>query len=874
MSLWDWLFRRRQREEELDEEVQAHLRMAAQEHIEQGETSEQARTSAVREFGNVTLVKETTRDMWGFRWLETWLQDLRYGVRQLRKNPGFTAVAVITLALGIGANTAMFSIVNAVLLRPLPFKDPGRLVEVEGAYANDFVPTPKPHFEWAKWAEGLKTLAEFSIYENGTINLAGEGEPDRVAAAEVSEHFFSLLGINPVRGRTFLPAEEAAEYPFVAIISYELWQSGYGSDPGVVGKTVHLNGKPFTIVGIMPSGFEFPGQTQIWVTRPRNLGDEMFGGMAHMGWQIARLRPGATLEPARAELQVIAQSELPPGVKAGNPVAVTSLHEFIVGDIRPALLLLLGAVAFVLLIACANVAHLSLARGVGRFREVALRAALGAGRARLVRQLLTESVLLALTGGALGLLTSVWTLQVAKRLVPAQDILTRGIKLDGWVLAFTFVVAVLTGIVSGLAPAWQSSKLDLTEVLKESVGSHTGLILGSRHRLRGLLGVFETAAALVLLIGAGLLLRSFGKLLEVNPGFRTSDLVAAKVSLLEPRYSAPESRLNFFQQVLSRVQALPGVRNAAFANALPFGTREGAILGLQVEGGPEFQWGSGASAFCLIVSADYFPTMGIPLLRGRNFTEGDAKGSTPVAIISQTLARLGWRGQNPLGKHFGFAGDAPHSYEVVGVVGDVRGLDLGGQPWPQMYLPILQQPQSVTAPFLVIHGTQNSGAISASLRGVIRSVDKNEPIASIGTMEQLVSQSVAAPRFRTLLLGIFAVLAFLLAVVGIYGIISYSVSQRAHEMGIRMALGAERQDVVRLVVGQGMRLTLIGVAIGLVAALGLTRLLASYLYSVRPADLVTFVVVAMVMVAVALLACYIPARRATKVDPMVALRYE
>jgi len=472
----------------------------------------------------------------------------------------------------------------------------------------------------------------------------------------------------------------------------------------------------------------------------------------------------------------------------------------------------------------------------------------------------------------LGLLTSVWTLQVAKKLIPAQDILARGIKIDGWVLAFTFTVAVLTGIISGLAPALQSAKLDLTEALKESVGSHTGLIVGSRHRLRALLGVFETAAALVLLIGAGLLIRSFGKLLEVNPGFRTSDLVAAKLSLLEPSYSAPEGRLNFFQEVLFRVKALPGVHDAAFANVLPFGGGAGVVLGLNVGRGPKLEWGSGDGAFYLVVSDGYFQTMGIPLLAGRNFTERDTKPSTPVAIVSQSLARRQWPGQNPLGKHFSFAGNEQHSFEVVGIVGDVRAFDLGEQQWPQMYFPILQHP--LDAAFLVIHGTQNSTATIATLRGVIRSVDKNEPIASIGTMEQLISQSVAAPRFRTLLLGVFAGLAFLLAVVGIYGIISYSVSQRAHEMGIRMALGAERRDVVRLVVGQGMRLTLIGVAIGLVAALGLTRLLASYLYSVRPTDPVTFGVVAMVMVAVALLACYIPARRATKVDPMVALRYE
>ena len=868
---WTRFFRRRYWDQERARELESYLEAETDENIARGMSPEEARYAAHRKLGNSTLIREEIYHMNSLGWIDTLWQDIRFGLRMLAKNPGFTAVAVITLALGIGANTAMFSVVNAVLLRPLPFNDAGRLVEVEGAYANDFVDTPKPHFEWAEWAEKLKTLSGFSFYENGTINLAGDGEPDRVAAAEVSDHFFGLLGINPIRGRTFLPAEQASEHPFAAIISYELWRSRYGSDPGVVGKTIHLNGKPFTIIGVMPSGFEFPGQTQIWVTRPRNLEDEMFGGMAIGGWEIARLRSGATPDLARAELEVIAYRDMPAGLRAANPVSVISLHQFIVGDLRPALLLLLGAVGFVLLIACTNVAHLSLARGVGRFREIALRAALGAGRARLVRQLLTESVLLALAGGALGLLTSVWTLQVAKKLVPAQDILTRGIKLDGWVLTFTFVVAVLTGIISGLAPARQSSKLDLSEALKESVGSHTGLIAGSRHRVRGLLGVFEIAAALVLLIGAGLLLRSFWKLLAVDRGFRANGLVAARISLLEPRYRANEERLAFFQEVLSRVKTLPGVRDAAITNVLPFGRGGGVMFGLNFGRGPQ-KWGSGDGAFYLVVSDGYFQTMGIPFLGGRNFTEGDGKGPSSVAIVSQSLARHGWPGQNPLGKHFNIVGDTKHPFEVVGVVGDVRGFDLEGQPSPQMYVPILQHPPD--AAFLVIHGTQNSSAISASLRGVIRSVDKNEPIASVGTMDQLISQSVAAPRFRTSLLGIFAGLAFLLAVVGIYGIISYSVSQRAHEIGIRMALGAERREVMTLVLRQGMRLALTGVGIGMVAALGLSRLLTNYLYSVRPADPLTFVLVSVVVIAVALLASYLPARRAMMIDPLVALRYQ
>ena len=866
------LFRRKSMQAALDEEVQSHLRMAAQERMEKGESAEHARAAALREFGNVGLVKEVTRDTWGWGWFETFLQDTRYALRQLRRSPGFTAIAVITFAVGIGANSAIFSVVNAVLLRPLPFKDPGRIVTVSGVYANGLIFTAKPHFEWADWAEGLKTLSEFCVYEPGEVNLAGGGEPDRVAAAEVSEHLFTLLGINPILGRSFLAAEEAAEHPSVAIISHKLWQSRYGSDPALIGKAVHVNGKPFMVVGVMPPGFEFPGQTEIWVPLPRYFDDEMFGGnVVGRAWQLARLRPGATPDQARAELGVIAQSGIPAGAKATNPVAVTSLHESMAGNMRPALLMLFGAVTFVLLIACANVANVSFARGVGRFREVALRAALGAGRARLIRQLLTESVLLALMGGAVGLLIGVGAVQTAKNLIPAHDILTRGIRVDGWVLTFTFVVAVLTGIISGLAPALQSSRLDLTEALKENwANPHAGI--GPQHRSRGFLGAFETATALVLLIGAGLLIRSFGMLLEVNPGFRTKDVVTARISLLEPRYDAPDSRPTFFREVLSRVKTLPGVRSAAFVNALPFGKVGYAIFGLEVEGGPRLKAGRGARLVWVTVSPDYFQTMGIPILAGRTFTEQETNGSTIVAIISQSLARRAWPDQNALGRRFRFAGFPQLTYEVVGVAGDVRGLDLAEEPWPTVYVPILQHPQD--AVFLVVHGTQNPSALSASLRGVVRAVDKDEPISSISSLDQRVSESVSEPRFRTLLLGIFAGLAFLLAVVGIYGIISYSVSQRTHELGVRMALGAKGLDVVRLVIGQGMRQTLIGVAVGLLAALGLTRLLASFLYSVRPTDPLTFVVVSAVMLAVALLASYIPARRATKVDPMVALRYE
>jgi putative ABC transport system permease protein len=801
--------------------------------------------------------------------MQSLLQDLRYGLRTLARAPGFTAVAVLTLALGIGANTAMFSVVDAVLLHPLPFRDSRRLVQTD-ASPRQMTTYPQGHWEWANWAGGTKTLSDISVYEAGELNLAGEGEPDRVPAAEVSEHFFSALGVHPIRGRTFLPAEETLDHPSVAIVSYELWRSHFGLDPTLLGRSIRLNGKPFTVVGIMPEGCEFPGEARVWVPLPSSFDGEMFGGNVAWWQQLARLRPGATLDQARAELRTIAPR--PPGEP---PVQVTPLEETIVGSLRPAMLLLFGAVGFVLLIACANVANLSLARSATRLREVAVRAALGASRARLVRQLLTETVLLSLLGGLLGLLVATWSLALVKTRIPVLAFFVNRVGIEGridvWVPAFTFAVAVLTGIIAGLAPALQSSKLELTEALKESGASaRTGFSLRSRYRLRGFLGVFETATALVLLIGAGLLIRSFGKLLDVNPGFRTQDLLAARVTLLEPTYSAPERLTAFFQEVLARVKALPGVRDAAFINAPPLTPSLLAVLPLEVEGGSKPQAEEGLGAFYLVVSPGYFKTVGIPLPVGRDFTERDTQGSTPVAIISQSFARTGWPGQNPLGKRFKFTA-SQQWIEVVGVAGDVRP-QLTAPPESVTYFPIAQRPPD--AAYLVAHSTQNPTVMSPALRGVVRAVDKNEPISSISTMEQFISQSVAQPRFRTLLLGIFAGLAFLLAVVGIYGIVSYSVSQRTHEIGIRMALGAERRNVLGLVVGQGMAVTLIGIGVGLVAAFGLTRLLASFLYGVRPTDPVTFVAVSAVFIAVALLASYIPARRATKVDPIVALRYE
>ncbi|HEV2224257.1 MAG TPA: ABC transporter permease [Candidatus Acidoferrales bacterium] len=851
-------FWRRSRQEELAEEIESHLQMAAREREERGENPRQAEQSARREFGNAGLVREVTRDQWGWRWLETLLQDLRFALRMLRKSPGFTTVAVLTLALGIGANTAIFSMVDAALLRPLPFKDPDRVVTV----------WPSAPLAQFNEANGTGTLESAAQYGQGDLNLSGEGAAQRIPAAAVSVNFFRVFALNPVRGRTFLPSEGHAP---VALLSYSLWRTRYHADPDILGKAVYLNGKAFTVIGVVPEKFDFPAKSQVWLSLPSKPGEimQVFGGNAFASFEVARLRAHVTLEQARLELNAIAQREY--GSSGTAPiVAVNTLRRSLSGSTRGALLMLFGAGVFVLLIACADLANLLLARGAGRSREIAIRNALGASRSRLVRQFLSESVVLSLMGGGIGLLLAWWTIRSAGALVPARTAFTMHISMNDRVLAFTFGIAVLTGILAGLIPALQST-LDLSEFLKEGSGSSQGgFSLRSRHRMRSLLGISEIALALVLLIGATLFLRSLNRLLDVNPGFQTDNILTARVSLLGPKYENEAHQTAFFRQVLARVRALPGVRAAAFVNAVPLGATVVAVFPVKVENPPR-QSPGGLDALYMTASSDYFRAMGIPLLAGRDFTAGDAAGTTRVAIISRSLAQAGWPGENALGQHFAFAGEKQER-QVVGIVGDVRHFGLSDTAMPEMYFPLAQE--HADDAYLIIHANRDPIALPSTVRDVVHGIDPDEPIASFETMDQLLSRSVAAPRLRTFLLTAFGALALLLALVGLYGVVSYTVAQRTHEIGVRMALGAERRTILLMVVSYALRLTIAGLAVGLVGAYFLTRTLSSVLYGIRPLDPVTFVLASIGLALVVLLASYIPARRAMRVDPIVALRYE
>jgi len=878
MSFLRLVFRRRQGEQDLEEEIQSHLRMAACDRMESGESGDEARHAVQREFGNVTLIKETTRDMWGWTWLDALLEDLRYGLRMLRKNPGFTSVAVLTLALGIGANTAIFSVVNAVLIHPLPYSHPERIVVLSGAPV--LYSTPKTTGSYGEialvdWFSHTRSFENTAIYETGEVNMAGAGQAERIKASQVSVDFFRTLGVQP-QGRTFLPDESVPGRGQVAILGEPLCHR-FGAPDDVIGRTVLLNGMKFTVVGVMPAGFTFPGKTQIWLPLPLPWTFEASHISADTIFftPIARLRPGVSLIQARDEvLRVAFPASDAESTEARKDFEIKPLREALVGNDRPMLWLLLGAVAFVLLIACADVANLLLAHAVVREREMTLRAALGASRLRLIRQNLAESLLLSGLGGLAGLLLAAWSLGGIRLLVPSNMPLAAPIRIDGGVLAFTLAVSLASGLLFGLLPSLHACRSELSGSLKEG-GRLNGSARGHLGQTRSLLTVMEGALSVVLLVGAGLLIRSFARLSEVNPGFNTQRLLTTQVSLAEGIYQAPTRRNEYYETVLQRVAALPGVRSAAFTSNLPLsGAAVTSAFELQVKEASKQPppVGDSRDALLTAVSPSYFRTMGIPLLAGRLFEDGDRDASPKVAIASESLARAFWGKENPLGKHVSLPITPPDWCEIVGVVGDTRHAGLSAEPSEELYLP-LRQSASPTA-FLVIRTEGAPALITAEVRRAVAEVDRNEPLSEFVTMQEHISNSMSPSRFRTVLTSIFAALALTLAVVGLYGVMSYTVSRRTHEIGVRMAIGARGEDVVKLVLGQAFRLILLGVGIGVIGALVLTRLLSSLLYGVKPEDPLTFIVVGLLLTGVALLASYIPARRATKVDPMVALRYE
>ncbi|HEX8775383.1 MAG TPA: ABC transporter permease [Pyrinomonadaceae bacterium] len=811
--------------------------------------------------------------------MRTMLQDIRYGLRVLLKQPGFTLVAIVALALGIGANTAIFSVVNAVLLRPLSFKEPERLVAVwetnnqlSADMRNRNEVAPGNFLDWREQNQVFEQLAAL-VYANA--NLSGVDEPERIQSMLVTTNLFQALGVQPLMGRAFLPEEENINSQRVVILSHELWQRRFGGDPSVLGRTLTLNGNQTVVVGIMPPAFQlqFPVNTKVEMWMPLRLNPADAGRKAHYMYVLGRLKPGVSVSQAHAAMNGIAArlQEQYPETNAEKGANVVSLHKQLVGNVQPYLYLLFGAVGFVLLIACANVANLLLARVSARHKEVAIRIALGASRLRLIRQLLTESIMLAGLGGMLGLLLAYWGIDLLIALSPADVPRLEEIGLHGPVFAWTLLVSLLTGLLFGLAPALQASKPDLNEALKESGGRTTGGV--GRSRLRNMLVVSEVALALVLLVGAGLMIRSFMRLQQTSPGFEPKNLLTMNISLPRQKYKEQQQANVFFEQLLQRVRAVPGVESVGGIDPLPL-SDSNETTGVLVEGQPALAPADRPEVGSRNVTPGYFQTMRIPLLKGRPFTEQDREDAPPMVIVNEALARRFWPGEDAIGKRLGFEDDEGKQEwrEVVGVVGNVRHERLDVEAKPEVYVPYRQLPRNFMT--LVVRTSSEPANMIAAIRDQVLALDKDQPVFGIKTMEERLSKSVAQSRFIMMLLAVFSALALSLAAIGIYGVMAYTVSQRTHEIGIRMALGAQGGDVMRMVVRQGMTLAMAGVVLGLVAAFALTRLMTSLLYGVTATDPWTFGVVPVVLSTVALLAIIIPARRSTRIDPMEALRYE
>jgi putative ABC transport system permease protein len=814
--------------------------------------------------------------------MEAFLQDVKYGIRMLLKNPGFTAIAILTLALGIGANTAIFSVVNAEILRPLAFRDPGQLMHV--ATSNVRIHTTNgaiSYPDFADWRAQNHVFQDMAAYTDVSFALTGTVQPAHLEAASVSTGLFNLLGVAPELGRTFLPEEDEPHH-HVVILSDRLWKDRFGGDPHIIGRVITLDNSGYSVVGVMPASFQYPLQrepAELWSTlgplRESTDGSPSMAEhrSAHFLQAVARLKSGVTLAEAQANLDVITASlakQYPDSDKYSG-AHLTSEQEQMTHDIRPALFVMMVAVGFVLLIACVNVANLLLARATARTREIAIRTALGAGRKRVVRQLLTEALLLALMAGALGLLIASWGIAILIRFSPADVPRVASIQMDGWVLLFTMALSLATGMLFGLAPALQVSRANIVDALKEGALSTTAG--RGRHTLRSALVVVETALALVLLVGSGLLIRSLLRLQNVNPGFDPHSVMTSDVDLPDAKYSDTQ-KAQFFRELIPQLRALPGVQAAAAIYPLPMGGDEIRTT-FQIDGHPVAP-SEEPHASLRTVTPDYFATMRIPLLQGRDFSARDEGDSTPVVIINEALARQYFPNENPIGKHIkpSVASSTPEPLmrEIVGVVGNVKFRNLSEEWAPESYVPYAQI--SFGSMTLVVRAAQNPQSLGKPIAETVRLLDKDLPVYAPKTVEQYLDSTIAAPRFNTFLLGIFAGLAMLLTAVGLYGVISYSVAQRTHELGIRMALGAEPRDMLRLVVGQGLQLAAIGVGLGLVAALALTHFLAGLLFGVTTTDPVSFLAVIALLLVVVLLASYMPARRAMRVDPMVALRYE
>ncbi len=801
------------------------------------------------------------------------MQDLRYGIRMLLKNPGFSIVAVLALTLGIGADSAIFSVVNSVLLRPLPYPDSDRLVILrERSPQLEGMSVAYPNF--LDWREQNSAFENIGVFRRQSFNLTGSGEPERLVGSQMSADVFATLRVSAALGRVFTSDEDKPEATPVVVLSHGLWRRRFGGDPKILDQTLTLDGRSFIVIGIMPPGFQFPGRgtnTELWTPVgqvSKSPGWENRGN--HPGLAgIARLKAGVTIAQAREDMEIVAANleRQYPDSNTGSRATITPALENAVRGIRPALLVLFGAVAFVLLIACANVANLLLARATTRQKEMAIRTALGASRWRIVRQLLTESVLLSLAGGVLGLLLARWGVKLIVAISPNSIPRAQEIDLDERVLIFTIVVSLLTVLIFGLVPGLQSSRPDLNETLKDAGRGSTG----RRHFLRGGLVVSEVALTLILLIGAGLMIRSFYRLQQVDPGFNYQRVLTFTISLPQKKYPEDQQKLDFYEQLAEKIRALPGVLAVGVSSGLPLGNN-GWQTSFRVEGQPEPEPGKTPLTEACLATPDYFEAMGLTLLKGRNFTGDDKKDSPRVTIIDEEFARRYWPNEDAVGKHIKTSRSDP-PLTVVGVVRRVKmdGLNEDSNR-VQSYFPFRQMPSGGMS--VVVKTANDPMGIVTAARQQVLAVDPDQPLYDVNTMEQLRADSIAPGRLTLMLLATFAAVALVLAGVGIYGVMAYSVTQRSHEIGIRMALGARQNDVLGMVIGQGMRLAVIGLAMGLGGAWVATRAMTSFLFGVSATDPATFVVIPAVLAVVALGACFVPARRATRVDPMVALRYE